>query len=177
MSPLVELAASIIADSARLSLGYARRLLESVSEPHFACLAKPGGQTIASNHPAFVYGHLSLYAPRILQELGHDATAYEPTDAYAALFNPSAECRDDPDREIYPPMEEILERFFPGYEAALAAIEQATADQLAAENPNEKMRSKFATVGGMHGFYVGGHMMIHMGQISAWRRMMGFGAA
>jgi hypothetical protein len=177
MSPLVELAASIIADSARLSLGYARRMMEGIPESDFACFAKPGGETVISNHPAFVYGHLGLYASRILRELGHDAAAYEPTAAYAELFSPSAQCQDDPERKIYPPMDEILDRFFPGYEAALAAIEQATADQLAAENPNEKMRSKFATLGGMHGFYVGGHMMIHMGQVSAWRRMMGLGAA
>jgi hypothetical protein len=29
----------------------------------------------------------------------------------------------------------------------------------------------------MINFYVGGHMMLHLGQLSAWRRMMGLGAA
>jgi hypothetical protein len=26
-------------------------------------------------------------------------------------------------------------------------------------------------------FYCGGHMMMHLGQLSAWRRMLGLGAA
>ena len=58
-----------------------------------------------------------------------------------------------------------------------ALIEQAEDEVFQQQNPNEAMREKFATIGAMHGFYVGGHFMMHMGQMSAWRRMAGLGPA
>jgi len=64
---------NIIADSLKLSVGYAERLLTGVPAARFARFARCGGEVVESNHPAFVYGHLSLYAPRILQQLGHPA--------------------------------------------------------------------------------------------------------
>ena len=40
-----------------------------------------------------------------------------------------------------------------------------------------RMTELFPTLGSMHAFYTGGHIMMHLGQISAWRRMQGLGAA
>ncbi len=62
-------------------------------------------------------------------------------------------------------------------QAAIAALEKAEDSVFEQQNPNEGMRQKFATIGAMHGFYVGGQFMMHMGQMSAWRRMAGFGPA
>lgn len=173
----MSLAASIIADSAELSLAYGKRLLTGVTDPDFGRFAKPDGEIVPSNHPAFIYGHLSLYPSRVIRELGQDASAYEPTERYKELFSASATCEDDPERTIYPPMDEVVDRFVRGYEAAIAATRQADDTAFAAENPNEKMRSKFGSLGAMHNFYLGGHVMMHMGQMSAWRRMMKLGSA
>lgn len=165
-----------IADSLRLSLGYAERLLKDVTPEMFARFAAPGGQVIASNHAAFVYGHLSLYAPRILGDLGLEAPAI--ADSYQSVFSKDAQCTDDPEGTIYPAMEEVTTFFFDGYRAALAALESAEDSVFQQDNPlGGGMAEKFPTMGSMHNFYVGGHVMIHMGQMSAWRRMQGLGAA
>ena len=74
-------------------------------------------------------------------------------------------------------MDEANAHLFTNYQAAIAALEQAEDSVFEQQNPNEAMRQKFATIGAMHGFYVGGHFMMHMGQMSAWRRMAGFGPA
>jgi hypothetical protein len=66
---------NIIADSLQLSVGYAERLLQGVSAAEFARFARVGGVVVESNHPAFIYGHLSLYAPRVLWQIGHPAPA------------------------------------------------------------------------------------------------------
>ncbi|MEZ6062509.1 MAG: hypothetical protein R3C19_19365 [Planctomycetaceae bacterium] len=166
---------NVIGDSLALSLGYAERLLKDIPQDQFARFARPGGQVVESNHPAFVYGHLSLYAPRILQQLGHSAP--EIPELYQQIFAPSASCADDTDGTIYPSRDDITSRFFDGYRAALDALRQADDGEFQKPNPLERMMEKFPTVGSMHAFYVGGHMMIHMGQISAWRRMTGLGAA
>lgn len=167
----------MIAASARLGMGYVDRLLTGVTAETFARFATVDQTTIESNHPCFIFGHLSLYAPRIIGELGADASAVQPSDRFVELFNKDAKCVDDPDGSVYPAMEEVLAAFRAGHEKAIEVLESAEDSLFHQPNPNEAMRGKFATVGAMHGFYLGGHFMMHMGQLSAWRRMMALGPA
>jgi hypothetical protein len=167
----------MIAASARLALGYGERLLANVAAEQFSAFARIGDTTIESNHPAFIYGHLSLYSSRVIEQLGADASAYQPTEDFVRLFSKDAKCVDDPDRAIYPEMSLITERLFSGHRAVIDALEHADDELFSLENPTAVMREKFPTIGAMHGFYVGGHFMLHMGQMSAWRRAMGLGAA
>lgn len=163
---------NVIGDSLQLSLGYAERLLKGLEPSTFARFAVPGGQVVESNHPAFVYGHLSLYAPRILNDLGH--SSLEIPSEFQQAFCKDATCVDDPSGQLYPAMDAITECFFTGYRSALNALRAADDDVLGKPNPlGGAMAEKFPTVGSMHGFYVGGHVMIHLGQLSAWRRMQG----
>ena len=167
-----------IADSLQLSLGYAERLMAGVEPSNFARFATPGGETIESNHPAFVLGHLSLYAPRIIEQLGRDEIAIVAPSNFEAVFSKDAKCVDDPDVSIYPAMSEVCDLFKTGYGQALVALREAKDDTLQQANPTEgRMSELFPTLGSMHGFYVGGHMMMHLGQMSAWRRMQGLVAA
>ncbi len=163
----------IIADSARLGLGYAERLLKGIPADKFARLATAGDQVVQSNHPAFIYGHLSLYPCRIVKDLGVDASSIEPSEAYVKMFDHKASCVDDPNGDIYPSMDEITERYFAAHRLAIETLETASDSQFTVVNPNEAMRGKFGTAGSMHCFYLGGHVMLHMGQLSAWRRMIG----
>lgn len=160
-----------IADSLKLCLSYAERLRKGISADQFARLANVGGTVVNSNHPAFIYGHLALYGPRVAAELG--AEAANIPESFEPVFSHTVTCVDDPDGTVYPSMDEVTSVFFEGYQKALAALETASDEQFAAANPTESMIPKFPTIGSMHAFYVGGHMMIHMGQLSAWRRMMG----
>lgn len=169
--------ATTIVEPAKLSMGYARKLLEGIKPDQFARLAPGNAGPIASNHPAFVYGHLSLYACRIIADLGGDASAVQPSEKFMDVFKNGAECVDDAEGTVYPAMEVITERFFSGYEAAIEAAAKADDATYAAANPNETMRSRFSTMAAMHAFYLSGHMMIHFGQVSSWRRACGLGPA
>ncbi len=167
----------MIAASARLGIGYTDRLLTGVTKQTFARFATVGGTVVESNHPCFILGHLSLYAPRIVTELGGDALAIQPSEAFVRAFDKDAKCVDDPDGSHYPAMDEVVAAFRNGYEKAIESLEAATDDRFMEANPIEPMRDKFPTIGAMHGFYVGGHLMMHLGQFSAWRRMTGLGPA
>lgn len=167
----------MIAASARIGLGYADRLIQDVTPDQFARFANVGGTIIHSNHPAFIYGHLSIYAPRIVEQLGGDASGLTPSAKFQELFAKDAKCVDDPDGSIYPAMNAVVTALQKGYTAAVDALENASDDIFHEANPNEPMRGKFPTIGAMHAFYVGGHYMFHMGQMSAWRRAIGLGAA
>ena len=95
------------------------------------------------------------------------------SEAYLQKFDHNAQCLDDPDGSIYPPMDEITERFFTSHRLAIEVLQQADDSLFTGANPNEAMRAKFATIGSLHGSYLGGHVMMHIGQRSAWRRIMG----
>ena len=168
---------SMIAASADLGLVYAERMLTDITPEKFARFANVGGQVIQSNHPAFIFGHLSLYSSRVIEQVGGDASEYLPSDQFVEVFSKDAQCVDDPDGTIYPAMDEITNFCMAGYRAASEALKAADDSYFHAENQNEVMRPRFPTTGAMLGFYVGGHFMVHMGQLSAWRRMSGLGPA
>ena len=165
---------NVIADSLQLSLNYADRLLKDIPAARFARLAAPGGQIVQSNHPAFLIGHLSLYAPRIVEQLGGDAAVLIASPAIQQSCSKDAACQDDPHGTIYPSMAEIAEAFYRGHRAALTALKDASDDLFQTPNPTGGRTTElFPTIGSMHALYCGGHLMYHLGQLSAWRRMEG----
>jgi hypothetical protein len=156
----------------------AERLLTGVTPQNYARLARPGGQVVQSNHAAFVLGHLALYPAKVFTRLGRPAGATACPENWPALFEAGAECRDDAGGNVYPPLEELTRRFFAGYEAAAKAVAEAPDAALLAPNTAEgRSREMFPTLGAVVGFYLSGHVMNHLGQLSAWRRCLGLGAA
>jgi hypothetical protein len=168
----------IIAASGRLSILYTERLLADVTPAQFARLAQPGGVELKSNHPAFIFGHLLLYPPRVMAAIGRPAGVTACPETYEPLFKSGAECRDDSSGKIYPPMEELRRRYFESYNAAIAAVAETPDETFVQANPAEgRMKELFPTQGAAVNFYLGGHMQNHLGQFSAWRRAMGLPAA
>lgn len=164
----------IIASGAGLAPMYAERLLKEIPPHDFARFARPGGALVTSNHPAFVYGHLALYPAKVLERLGQPPGAAAARPEWEAVFKNGVECQDDPQGTIYPPMDVITGWFFAGYKLALGAVAAAPDELLAGPNPAEgRMRELFPTLGAMLIFYLDGHVQSHLGQVSAWRRMMG----
>jgi hypothetical protein len=169
-----------IADSLEHSLRYVGRLVVGVAPEQFARLAAPGGVMIQSNHGAFILGHLSIYGPRIMEHLGGDVAAVAPSQRFVEAFSKDAKCLDDPEAKLYPPMVEITETFLATYRAALQSLRSAEADDslMAQANPSGgRLTELFPTIGSMLTFYAGGHVSMHLGQMSAWRRMLGLSEA
>ena len=165
---------TLIAQNCQFNLGYTDRLLKDVSAQQFARQARPGGQAVHANHPAFVLGHLSLYGPRIVEQLGGDAASVALDAAYVALFTRDAPCRDDSEGTIYPTMQQLTDTYYRGYRAAIEVLHRADDAKFLEENPaTGPVKQAFPTKGALHAFLCGGHMMVHLGQISVWRRMMG----
>jgi hypothetical protein len=165
-----------IADSLQLSLAYADRLLAGIGADRFARFAAAGPTTVESNHPAFVLGHLAIYTPRIVALLGGTPTPMP--ERFTAVFSKDEKCVDDTAGTEYPPMAEVVEVFRRGCTEAIAALRAAPDEVLQQANPMKgQMAELFPSIGSLTGFLAGGHMMMHLGQISAWRRIEGLGAA
>ena len=169
---------ALIADAATVGMRHAKRILESIPAERFARMASPGGQLVHANHPAFNVGHLTLYPVKVLELLGVDSAPATPPTNYPALFSKDAQCIDDSDGTIYPAKAELLDVMFRSYDAALAALRSCDDAQLLAPNPvDTPIKGICPTLGSMLAFYVTGHVMGHLGQLSTWRRMEGLAPA
>lgn len=168
--------AEMLVRGQRMSVRLAELMLKDVKPEQFARKVSIGGKTIDSNHPAFVYGHLSIYPFNAGKAAGYAVPP--PPAGFEDLFKAGAECRDDAERTIYPAMDAITTYFFEAHKANESGIAALSDEQLNAPNPREgRMKELFPTLGGLLMFYTTSHMMMHLGQVSAWRRGMGLGSA
>lgn len=168
------LMAEMITACGQRSLGIAVMMNKGVTPETFARLATKGGEPVLSNHPAFVYGHLTLYPKRLLEMAGEDAASVAMPDEMEALFSPKAECRDDAGGSIYPPMPEVMQRFMGAYQHAIQRVGEWDDAKLSGPHQGAEAYQNLApTLGIAATFFLTTHMAMHIGQVSAWRRFMG----
>ncbi|MEM1446104.1 MAG: DinB family protein [Planctomycetota bacterium] len=171
---------SMIAAAGRIGFTTAQQMLTDIKPERFARLPMGEVGAVPTNHPAWVYGHLGLYGNYVLTLLGDQAgtDAVAAPDEWNPLFGMGSACQDDPEGTIYPAMNAIVEQFDRCHTATLEALEKTT-DPAVFEtvNPNEQMRDRFPTVGAAATFMITTHLALHVGQVSAWRRMEGLGSA
>jgi hypothetical protein len=158
---------------AKIALGYAQAVCKDIEPERFG--RRPDG--VDCNTPAWVIGHLSVYPDRILELIGR-ADLAQTDERYQALFKDGTASPDDPDGTHYPPKDELLARFIERTETAIGALAGTDDSVMLRENPVEgRFREMCPTVGAAAGFLLGAHTMMHLGQISTWRRCMGLGHA
>lgn len=134
-------------------------------------------EVIDTNHPVFVFGHLSLYPARLWMLQGLDAGTVTPSPEWMNLFKAGAPCLDDADGTIYPKWPEVLERFRTAHEAAMKALPELPDEVFFRDNPVPASREVFPKVLSAMMFIFGSHTTLHFGQVSAWRRCYGLPSA
>ncbi|MBS0186897.1 MAG: DinB family protein [Planctomycetes bacterium] len=170
-----------IVTASRRGRGLADKMLVGVTPQIFA--RKPrfettaGTKVIDCNHPAFVFGHLSLYPARIYSLLGLDGTSVAAPAEYTDLFKAGAECKDDPEGRLYPAMDKVVGVFGRNYDTALDRLATLDDALLFTPTPDERYRQFFPMSGIAVNFMLTSHLMMHMGQISTWRRCFGLPSA
>jgi len=168
--------ADVLVKGGRVSMWMAEQQLKDVTAAQFSRKPSLGGKIIDTNSPAFVYGHLALYPAGLAQMLGLASPKLAKPPGFEELFAAGKPCVDDPGPTIYPAMPVITEAFFTQYKTLLDLLPGVSDDHLNSPNPREgRMKEMFPTVGGMVMFMLCSHVMMHMGQISAWRRCFGLG--
>jgi len=163
MTLTANLTTTTILDGLNVTLRYAEMLTKDIPEDKFTFMPHP-----TMNHPAFLLGHLSLYPDKALVLLGKD----DMTDAkpgYAELFEHSAKCVNDAGR--YPAKDEIVAYYFDRHRVVQEQLPQVDEAALQQPVPGEGQSAKmFRCIGSAVNFYMNGHNMLHLGQLSAWRR-------
>jgi hypothetical protein len=169
--------AEVIVTGARIAREYAAKLLvgikpeQAARKPRFETDAAPF--TVDTNHPTFVFGHLSLYPARILQMAGLDSGDTAAPEEWQALFKAGVQCEDDPTGTIYPTFDDVTTRFLKATDLCLVGIASLDDRTLLRPTPEERYREKFPLAGSAINFMLNNHVMMHMGQVSVWRRCFG----
>jgi hypothetical protein len=167
----------LIARPAQRILGLAANLVDDIPADHFARLPKIGDTRASINHPAFVLGHLALYPGRVLELCGIDASDLACPASYDEVFAAGKECRDDPEGTIYPARDEIIATFTDRHTRGLERLHTLTDADLERDIAIDRYREIFGTAGVGVNFIMNTHLGFHLGQLSAWRRAMGYGSA
>ncbi len=152
------------------TLGYGEALLKDIPAEKFAHSPVPN-----LNHPAFNIGHLSLYPDHIFKLMGRPELT-KPKEGWEDRFKAGAVCENDPSK--YPGKEELVAHYLDRYRALAEFLREEADDVLERDNPAEgRFKEIFPTMGIVINFMANNHQMMHLGQISTWRRMIGLGSA
>ncbi len=149
------------------NLGFAELLVKDLSTEQMA--AQPGG---VINHPAWSLGHLVISADHLGHLLGLESKLPE---GWSEIFQTGGEPSGD--ASVYPSKEEILGALKEQHARNAEAVKNIDASRFAEPHPDEGRRKYFPTRGDQVVFMMTSHEMDHLGQIAAWRRAMGLGAA
>ena len=169
-TPTINATGALIATSLNLSINYAQELVKTIPAERFCEMPTEG-----MNHPAFCIGHLAIYSNRVLELIGcADRKIVMPfTDEH---FKNGAPCVAQDGR--YPSKQVLCDTFFAGWKTVLTALPTVEDSVFAGEHPAEgRFKELFPTIGDVTNFLGGGHNMMHLGQISTWRRAAHLGSA
>ena len=152
------------------TLDYGRSLVKDIDPDRFTEQPHP-----TMNHPAFCIGHLSLYPARAAAVVGMPDRITNP-DSFEPLFKAGVAC--EPDRGQYPAKGELVDHYVASHETMLSLLDDVPLSALGEPNPlGGRLAEMFPTVGIALNFLLNNHHMVHLGQISAWRRAAGLPAA
>ena len=157
-----------LASSLGTGVWYAKALLADVEPDSFARMPMAN-----FNHAAFNYGHLALYPNKMLELIGRtDAQLELPfgDDLYGA----GVECVEQDGR--YVDMDVTVESFFAAHDSVLAVLPGVDSEVFAQANPVEGFSDMMPRIGDAITFLCCSHTMMHLGQVSMWRRAMGLGS-
>ncbi|MFM1903916.1 MAG: hypothetical protein RLZZ440_1816 [Planctomycetota bacterium] len=148
-----------------LNLGYANRLVADLSAEQMALQPAPG-----MNHPAWVLGHLACTADMLAAMIGVKPAC--PAD-WAARFDWNSSPSSDASQ--YPSKAALLQALEAAHREIAAALPQVPESRWSETTPLEAVRGFLPTLGDCFVFVMAAHENMHLGQLSAWRRVQGMG--
>jgi len=144
------------------NLAYGQKLIADLYQEQM--ILQPGPEV---NHPAWVFCHLNTYLP-IIQAICREETYPDPKDSpYGMNSHPQA------DASLYPGKEELLNEFVKGHEEAEKALRSAPASMLEKDISLGRWKDSMKINLTILTYLMSLHENLHLGQLSAWRRVQG----
>jgi hypothetical protein len=144
-------------------LGYCRMMIAEIPDERMTEQPLPG-----VNHPAWILGHLAYSGDVAVGRLGGQKAL---ADEWTKQFGPGSKVSGV--RADYLSKDELIRILEERFDQARQLAGVATAEQMANPNPNPRMKAGLPTMRDAIAFLLTGHLGVHLGQLSAWRRMIG----
>ena len=149
-----------------MNLKRAGRLVDDLTGEQM--VAQPSG---VINHPAWTLGHLGATSDALAGMLGLPSTFPDAWREACRMGSiPSGDAAD------YPGKAELLEQLRAQHERVAEAVAAVDAERLQQPTP-PRLRERFPTIGDFAAALMTMHEGHHLGQLAAWRRALGLGAA
>jgi hypothetical protein len=145
-------------------LGLCKLLSKDLDDTKLAYQPTPG-----TNHPAWILGHLAVATDYALRTLGEQPAC--PEDWHKKFGIGSTVV---PERSAYPSKAELLSAIESGHERVTRALQTVSEERLQRPNKFEFLKAALPTLGDLIGHLMTTHVGFHLGQLSMWRRQMGF---
>jgi hypothetical protein len=162
-SLLADVMTSPLLHTWNLNLGYAKRLVADIPDDAMASQPSPG-----MNHAAWVLGHLACTADMLGDMIGVKPAC--PPE-WATLFDWNSNPSSDASR--YPVKSVLLKALEDAHAGIAAALPGVAESRWSETTPLEAIRGFLPTIGDCFVFVMAAHENMHLGQLSAWRRVQG----
>lgn len=130
------------------------------------CQQPPG----LPNHPAWTLGHLALVRFGMIKQMGGETSDFP--EQWIALFGRgSTPCADV---EQYPAKDELWSAVVRLHETTMKCLETLSPEQLERPHSIESLKEPFPTLGDLLVQMLTSHDGLHVGQLSDWRRALGY---
>lgn len=161
---------SMIASNLRMAMSYGEKLCADIPADKFGHMPMKG-----VNSALFNMGHLAIYPEFVLGMIDRKDLVQAVDPTWEALFKNGSPCLEQDGR--YPEKQPIMERFKARYAAVADVLPSVSDDLFAKPNPmGGRMTEILPTIGAAVMFMCGSHLQMHLGQVSAWRRVIGLGS-
>lgn len=145
---------------------YGERLVRDLTDEHMT-LQPSGEREMAVNHPAWAFCHMNIYLPVIQSVI--KAEQFEDPKNHRFGMN------SKPETEFarYGTRQQIMSEWMGGHEAVCALLESS--EDVVFEQPVrlERWSGVMPNAGICLPYLMLNHENMHLGQISAWRRVLG----
>jgi len=148
----------------RFLMNYAESLVLEIPDDRFAEQPAPN-----VNHPAWIIGHLAFTADLCVGLLEGESVA---TPDWVKLFKGGTSLTSV--RADYPSKDELLERFRERNATAMELALNAPEELLSGPTKHPRFKSTMPENRDVATFLLSSHVAIHLGQLSMWRRLIGF---
>ena len=145
---------------------YGANLISDLDESQMTLQIAPDGKA-AANHPAWVYSHLNLYIP-VIEAIIKDEAFEDPKGHPFGMNSKPAS-----DASVYASKEQLAEDFDAGHERVAKLLQEASDEVLDNKIKLPRWEPVMPTAAVALSYLMLNHENIHLGQISAWRRIQG----
>ena len=148
------------------NIEYLPKLVGDLSEAQMWAAIEPAGGEPA-NHPAWILSHLNTYLP-IIAALVEDREFADPREAPFGMLS-----RPESRSGLYPPRDELVATYVAGHQQVDRLLRNADPSILERPMRLPRWAPLMPQVGMALSYLMLYHEGLHLGQLSAWRRVQG----